>query len=369
MKRSVVYLLWAFLLGVSYEALATPIPVKPCKGQERFYCIDVGGAALKKPVIAIFDSASSALHVPAACLNPANIKTIKKNVLDEWGRPADIVEGSIQLTDSQGNLLKVNQLQFFSLHNIACDAAASNFGSFMAFVLPDPNNSSLCVTSFFNNYIYHSVPPNKEYGYVMANFKNGSTAVELGGLAAELPYYQLQKRVINCGGMKNLTTFNGRKLTHREFAGVPGFVITVNSVPIPNTQRPNPGTDDVIGIIDTGGGGMNIYDDENHTVLNTIDPKGVLFSQKNCQNVSWLKACRCLKSGVKITVDNYDMNIHYQYASTPVTGSYDAGVFICSRADHPVRLPPAGSVNLGKQLFKHNNVTFDFGKGRIGFHD
>lgn len=335
-----------------------------------FYCTYVGGSALHNATEIYLDSGSNTVSIPLACLNPNAIKIIQTNTIDNFGNPADLVQGEISLdnydasTKNYSTVATVKNLQFYALTGVTCAAGFKNFGANFTLY---KNTHDSCVGNFFTFYDLPS--QGHSQGYVITKEPNHTGKMILGTLPPNGAVYPftLNKRE-KCGDQSNVPNFINTLIPNANSPYVPSFSIKINGIDVPSTDASQPATNK-LAIIDTGGGLMAIADDNNQTIVKALNQSQTLVSPKFCPaNTPWLQGCSCLQQNISVEVSSQSLHIDYKYYSSDIKTDQTAAVAICpaSNSNSSLYVTP-NSVNLGYQLFQYVDVGFDYGKGEIYF--
>lgn len=354
------------------------VPVSRCQSGE-FFCVQMGGGAFQGSFPIRLDSGARTLTVPKACLNPGSYKVIQEGVVDEWGNPATIVEGSVSLMKGDKAAVTVDHFQFFADDAGSCSSGFSNFGVSLNLdnQIPLSDGTQYCLGNFFSFYGL-TQSSDSDYGYHFITKKNDDQSLEfrlaVGPLnSSKSSYSGFTKKVLpSCGGQSNVPSYAAN--TGQDWANpsATGFNIKISGIDVPSTDPSNPAVDSKIGMIDSGGGMVILSDDASRTIFNTVNLtlQGTLIAPTFCPvSDTWLKNCSCLKPGVEVQVSSQALKIDYSFISTDVSQDKTAGLAVCppfqAGNSNPYILP--NGANLGYQLFANNSVAFDSSQGKLGF--
>ncbi len=344
------------------------IPLSMCD-DDKYYCIDISGSVLKHKVSAKFDSGASTFIIPKACLT--NYTVIKANTIDEWGDPADIVQGDITLTSSDGKTKYTNSnFQFFATNEATCDENSFiNFGTAMdLFFTPDQN---YCVNSFFSTYPYPKTETNSAYGFKIfaQNSKTHTPYITIGNItSSEYAPYEITSfnpaTPQNCGGKENVKSFVNSQNKGWSHAVIPNISISIGT----GDTRIN--LTNFNAMVDTGGGMAIISDDNLSSLQNMFLQSGLGFPCT--QETVWLNNCTCLipNQTVQFTWNNKgsQSNFSYSYLSTYTGQGQITDLAVCptwtENSENPYIIPTG--INPGFELFNAaKSVMMDFKNGQI----
>lgn len=371
----VLLLVGCLMPSIGVVGQPVQVALQPCSYAQQFFCIQLHGGAFKTlPSPARFDSGSSALSVPASCLDPDKVTVLQSGIHDDFDRPADLVMGDVAIKSTSGKMLHVQHMHFFALKNVPCrthEDVGSTFGAFMSGAMSRNTQHPMCATDFLTLYTANqNLSSSTPFGYRFSK-RDNQLFITVGQLTSSAPAQQLQTRPIqSCANRDDLALFSGPGADVLRWPGptVTGFNIMINDIPIPTTPVPNTSdaslTKHLIGMADSGGGMVILSDDTNQTVVNAINSQGRLLSTSNCGQIDWLSGCQCLNAGVPVTITNPSLNISYAFTSTSINDQRYA-LAVCPMNTGPYIVP--NGINPGYSLFNAYDVSFDYNRGRIQF--
>jgi F5/8 type C domain len=113
---------------------ASSIPLRDYTGSNDF-AMNLGGGALKVsgPYPILFDTGSWNTHIPYGALNKAGLTVLQSNVITEWGKLADKVQGQLAARSRDGQTMyTIDNYIFFALKNPDGSDMADTGGSWPA---------------------------------------------------------------------------------------------------------------------------------------------------------------------------------------------------------------------------------------------
>lgn len=408
------------------------IPLKSCPSFENnapFFCLTVGGAALKQPKDVRLDTGGNVFIIPKDCLAPGSYQVVPgqpQSVNDPWGNPSQVVQADISLMNGDQVVATLKNFQFLAGTESKCDDpnAFSNFGAGFDFYtyfptdgalqqspskktsqtkkgrsntpepMISPSHSSMrsqsqqglprdtarwdsCLGSFFTFYtMQQNTAASQAYGFE-TRYINSALSLAVGPLDTKnnknSQVFQFAPQTPRaCGGFDNVIEYLG--VTGNQWTGptIGNFFLSIAGMPTASAQMhskkmPQDNDNGWIVMVDSGGGMLIVSDDANMSLSQQLVSSGKATACPG-QSIGWLANCVCVNSGLPITVSSASNPvISYSYTTTDVAQDERQAVAVCPmwQPGSPNPYISPGGFNAGGQLFRNLNILFDFKGGSV----
>ncbi len=354
-------------------AYAKMIPLRDALYRKNDFCVSLSGPAISgtTPYEIFFDTGSWDTCIPYGAINTNNITVLQTNTTDSWGKPADLVQGTLALASADGTATyTLTNFVFFARLNAPDDRTAS-FGNSIMGAFPSLTPWAVSRPSF---------------PFALAQQYSPTNNVGLGMVSEVLQNFQLSwacaKSYLQIGPNPQLTTnLNWRSdlPPMTGFTGycpyrVPGFGITFSF----SNAVPDLVVTGLTATVDCGAPELNMK-------IATNDPQRNAYSAYFTTNGppwrtgTYAAQSRCLVGGQNVRVNftsDTGKTIYYNYSSTDnfsappapgivIAGDWNSSVPWTVQTD----FPPT-RISLGNSIYFFCPVYFwDVSNNRVGISD